>query len=128
MNKAQDAKGPEDRKGSQRQTGDLEERIRRARHERPGFLSSRMAKQDEWSGTGRGFRLASEFVAAIIVGAGVGLGIDALLGTRPWGLIVLILIGFAAGVLNVMRASSELNAEAAKYTDAGAQPDEDDDQ
>lgn len=58
----------------------------------------------------RGFRLASEFVAAIIVGAGLGLLVDYFLPTRPWGLLVLMLLGFAAGVLNVIRATAEMNA------------------
>jgi ATP synthase protein I len=57
------------------------------------------------SGYARGFRLSSELVAGVLVGAGLGWGIDRLLGTSPWGLIVLLLLGFAAGVLNVMRAA-----------------------
>lgn len=63
---------------------------------------------------GRGFRLASEFVAAVIVGAILGWGVDQLFGTAPWGMIILLLLGFAAGVLNVIRATAELNAEQAK--------------
>jgi ATP synthase protein I len=57
------------------------------------------------SGYARGFRLSSELVAGVLVGAGLGWGIDRLLGTSPWGLMVLLLLGFAAGVLNVMRAA-----------------------
>jgi ATP synthase protein I len=57
------------------------------------------------SGYARGFRLSSELVAGVLVGAGLGWLIDRLLGTSPWGLIVLQLLGFAAGVLNVMRAA-----------------------
>jgi len=57
------------------------------------------------SGYARGFRLSSELVAGVLVGAGLGWGIDRLLGTSPWGLTVLLLLGFAAGVLNVMRAA-----------------------
>jgi ATP synthase protein I len=55
------------------------------------------------SGYARGFRLSSELVAGVLVGAGLGWLIDRWLGTSPWGLIVLLLLGFAAGVLNVMR-------------------------
>ena len=57
------------------------------------------------SGYARGFRLSSELVAGVLVGAGLGWLIDRWLGTSPWGLIVLLLLGFAAGVLNVMRAA-----------------------
>jgi|SRR5271169_6748067 ATP synthase protein I len=57
------------------------------------------------SGYARGFRLSSELVAGVLVGAGLGWLIDRLLGTSPWGLIVLLLLGFAAGVLTVMRSA-----------------------
>jgi ATP synthase protein I len=57
------------------------------------------------SGYARGFRLSSELVAGVVVGAGLGWLIDRWLGVSPWGLIVFLLLGFAAGVLNVMRAA-----------------------
>ncbi len=40
-----------------------------------------------------------------MVGAGLGWLIDRWLGISPWGLIVFLLLGFAAGVLNVMRSA-----------------------
>jgi ATP synthase protein I len=57
------------------------------------------------SGYARGFRLSSEFVAGVLVGAGLGWLLDRWLGISPWGLIVFLLLGFAAGVLNVMRSA-----------------------
>ena len=57
------------------------------------------------SGYARGFRLSSEFVAGVLVGAGIGWLIDRALGISPWGLTVFLLLGFAAGVLNVMRSA-----------------------
>ena len=57
------------------------------------------------SGYAKGFRLSSELVAGVVVGAGLGWLIDRLLGISPWGLIVFLLLGFAAGVLNVMRSA-----------------------
>ncbi|PYF02976.1 putative F0F1-ATPase subunit (Ca2+/Mg2+ transporter) [Rhodopseudomonas faecalis] len=53
----------------------------------------------------RGFRLSSELVAGVAVGAVIGWGIDQLLSTSPWGLIVFFMLGFAAGVLNVVRSA-----------------------
>jgi ATP synthase protein I len=57
------------------------------------------------SGYARGFRLSSELVAGVLVGAGLGWLIDRWLGISPWGLIVFLLLGFVAGVLNVMRSA-----------------------
>jgi len=57
------------------------------------------------SGFARGFRLASELVAGVLVGAAIGWGLDRLIGTSPFGLMVFLLLGFAAGVVNVVRAA-----------------------
>lgn len=52
-----------------------------------------------------GFRLSSELIAGVIVGALLGWGLDHLLSTSPWGLIVFVLLGFTAGVVNVVRSA-----------------------
>src|SRR4029078_10255918 len=57
------------------------------------------------SAIARGFRLSTELVAGVLVGAVIGWLLDRWLGISPWGLIVFLLLGFAAGVLNVMRAA-----------------------
>ncbi|MDQ0455007.1 ATP synthase protein I [Rhizobium paknamense] len=55
-------------------------------------------------GFGEAMKLSSEFLSAVIVGALLGYLIDRFAGTSPWGLIILLLLGFCAGVLNVLRA------------------------
>ena len=72
------------------------------------------------SGYARGFRLSSELVAGVVVGAGLGWLLDRLLGITPWGLIVFLLLGFAAGVLNVMRSAGVV---ASRGIDAGLRKD-----
>ena len=62
---------------------------------------------------GQAFRLASEFVAGVLVGAALGWGLDQVAGTSPWGLIGLLLLGFCAGVLNVVRAANRMSSAAA---------------
>ena len=52
-----------------------------------------------------GFRLSSELIAGVLVGALMGWGFDRLLSTSPFGLIVFVLLGFSAGVLNVIRSA-----------------------
>jgi ATP synthase protein I len=57
------------------------------------------------SALARGLRLSAELVGGVIVGAGLGLGLDHLFGTSPFGFIVCLLLGFAGGVLSVMRSA-----------------------
>lgn len=59
------------------------------------------------SGAALAFRLGAEFVSGTLVGALIGYGLDQFFSISPWGLILFTLIGFAAGVLNMMRAAGE---------------------
>ena len=52
-----------------------------------------------------GFRLSSELIAGVVVGAVIGWGIDRLLSISPFGLILFVLLGFVAGVVNVVRSA-----------------------
>src|SRR3954471_15263782 len=72
---------------------------------RPTETGSVPRQSTDMSGFARGFRLSSELVAGVAVGALLGWLLDRWLGISPWGLIVFLLLGFAAGVLNVMRAA-----------------------
>lgn len=86
---------------------------------------SRMPEQSEsasgsgnMSGMAQGLKIASEFIGGILVGAAIGYGVDRLFGTTPFGLIFFLLVGFAAGVLNVIRGVSMPGEKPA----AGGQP------
>jgi ATP synthase protein I len=70
----------------------------RESHRRPTAASSSSA-------LARGLQLSTELVAAVLVGAAIGWLTDRWLRISPWGMIVFLLLGFAAGVLNVMRAA-----------------------
>jgi len=54
---------------------------------------------------GLAYRVAIEMAAGVAVGGFVGWWLDSWLGTRPVFLLVLGLMGFAAGVLNAWRAA-----------------------
>lgn len=56
-------------------------------------------------GYAEAMKLSSEFIAAIVVGAVLGYLFDRFVGTAPWGMIVFLLLGFCAGVLNVLRSA-----------------------
>lgn len=51
-----------------------------------------------------GLRLSADFLSAIIVGGVLGLLCDKFTGAAPWGLFVFLLLGFAAGVINILRS------------------------
>ena len=80
----------------------LGERLGQHQSDRPS--ENQGAKSDP-SGLARGLQLTAEFVAGILVGAAIGWLMDRWLGTKPWGMIVWLLLGFAAGILNLIRAA-----------------------
>ena len=51
-------------------------------------------------------RIGTELVAGIAVGVGIGLLLDWWLGTKPLFMILLFLLGAAAGMMNVYRTMS----------------------
>ena len=53
-----------------------------------------------------GFRVLAEFVAGVIVGGFLGWQIDLWLGTGPFGLIVFLALGTAAGFWNVYKLAA----------------------
>ncbi len=92
---------PEDAALSRR-LRDLDRRLDERRPERGHGTAPEAAPRP---GFGLALRLGADFVAGVVVGAAIGWGFDALLGTSPWGLIVFFLLGFAAGILSVMRTA-----------------------
>ena len=64
--------------------------------------------EESRKGYAQAMKLSSEFISAIIVGALLGYLLDRFVGTAPWGLIILLLLGFCAGVLNVLRAAGKV--------------------
>lgn len=66
------------------------------------------------SQSGIATRLGTELVAGLIVGGGMGWGIDRIFHTAPWGLVVFFILGAAASIRAVMRTAQKANAGAAK--------------
>ncbi|WP_235935650.1 AtpZ/AtpI family protein [Devosia aurantiaca] len=117
---------PDSAKGA---TSDLASRIASAKRER--IQEDNRATRDaspEMSGMARGLRIGTEFISAVLVGAGIGYLIDLGLGTSPWGLLILLLMGFAAGILNVIRVVAEMNAASPAPPGSDLGPDADDEE
>lgn len=74
-----------------------------------------METQHRASNLARGFQLSGEFVAGILLGGGAGWALDYFAGSNPWGLIAGLLLGFAAGTLNVMRSAGVIAPQGSSW-------------
>lgn len=103
--------GNDNRLGSQRdadlskQLHHLEEKLAKTKADQEQARSDDGAASSSTSGSAMayGLRLSSEFVASVLVGASLGWVMDHFLPTSPWGLIAFFLLGFLAGLLNLVR-------------------------
>jgi len=98
----------------------LDNRLARAR-ENAGISAPEKQQKNTPPGSALGLamRVGVELVSALAIGVFIGWGLDTLFGTGPWLLLVFILLGGGAGILNVYRMASGFG-----YT-AGYQKDQD---
>ncbi len=103
---------------------DLSERLKRLEtqieRKRPSAAPDRSVRPGSSTGPsplGQAMRLSTEFIAGVLAGGILGWIFDRYLGTKPWGLIVLLMLGFATGVYNVMRVSGSLPKPPTKERD-----------
>lgn len=95
-----------------RQNGpdDLDARIARARaaHSVRGSAADARAES-------RGWAIGIEFVGVVLVSAALGWAFDryAGFGTRPWAMIFMLVLGFAAGVYRALKTSAQFDADPA---------------
>jgi len=86
----------------------FEDRLRAARSRQgldtppviPGQGSGDLGGMSPW---GIGMRVGIELVSALVVAVAIGYGLDRLFGTKPILTAVFVLLGGAAGILNVWR-------------------------
>ena len=57
---------------------------------------------------GLGFRILSDLIGGVLVGAAIGYGLDWLFSTSPFLLIVFLLLGTAGGFWNVIRTVNKM--------------------
>ncbi len=117
---ANDARDKDDRKQPSTDEAALSERLRRL-GERLKHSTSRTPPNTsaprpatDASGVARGLRFSTELVGGVVVGGLIGWFLDRWLGISPWGFIVFVLLGFAAGMLNLMRAAGFLAGKETK--------------
>jgi len=93
----------------------LEERIaamKKAGERQPG-------PEEHYSAASQGWRMVIELVSGLGIGFLAGYGLDWFFGTMPLFLVVLTLLGFAAGVNVMLRTARELQKDKAAGAVAG---------
>ncbi len=69
---------------------------------------------------GKAYQILGYLVAGPVVGLALGFGVDWFARTTPWGLIVGVLLGFAAAIFLAKRAADRIMAQA--RAEAAADP------
>jgi ATP synthase protein I len=107
-----------------RRLHDLEGKMRdaRARHE-PASSEA----QDRGSAMGEALKLATEMIAGVAVGGFIGWALDRVFGTAPILMVVFLILGAAAGILNVIRSAQRRQAASGPLPGKDLPPDDDDD-
>lgn len=120
---------PEERAAFERRISELGSKLDKVSSQRASETSGRSDVRSGGRGMAYGFRMASELVGAVLVGSVIGYGLDWALGTKPWFFLLFFVLGFAAGVLNVVRGYTRMQKEIAAETKGNighAVPDDDD--
>lgn len=85
-------------------------------------------RQRQSNALGVAFRITTELVAAVVVGVGIGWGLDKWLDSKPWFLILFFFVGVAAGVMNVYRVTQSTGGDGSvRRSDLPSVKEDDDD-
>jgi ATP synthase protein I len=120
---------PEERAEFERRSQELGAKLGKVQGKKQDEIEAQQDRAMQSRGMAYGLRMSSELVAAILVGGLIGYGLDQWLGTTPWLFLAFFIAGFAAGVLNVTRAFSQMQGEISRTTggDIGKPGRDDDD-
>jgi len=102
---------PEEKAAFEARIAELGERLGQVKAQRDAQAEADLDAEMRGRGMAYGMRMAAELVGAVVVGGLIGIGLDWLLGTKPWLFLLLFVLGFAAGVLNVVRAYERMQKE-----------------
>jgi ATP synthase protein I len=102
---------PEQREAFRKRSDSIGKRLEEAKARRaPPQAGDERARGEAFA---RAFRFVAELIAGVGVGGFIGWALDRQFGTAPWLLVVFVALGFAAGLLNVIRAAQKAQDEAA---------------
>ncbi|TPE52210.1 AtpZ/AtpI family protein [Amaricoccus solimangrovi] len=96
----------------------LEDRLAAAREQR----KEPERRPSEYQQGSLAWRMVIELVVGMVLGIGIGYGLDELFGTRPAFLLVFALLGFAAGVRTMLRTAAEVKEHRGEAALMGRDP------
>ncbi len=102
---------PRERAEFEGRLSDLGGRLDRVKAQRHADAQTENDARMRGRGMAYGMRMAAELVAAVLAGGIIGWGLDWLLGSGPWLFLLFFMLGFAAGVVNVLRAYERMQRE-----------------
>ena len=103
---------PEEREAFRRRASDLGARLNKVKAEARGNEVPEPDHRARGAALGQAMKISIELVVGIAVGGFIGKVLDNQFGTGPWLLIVFLMLGFAAGLMNIVRTARRLQAEA----------------
>jgi ATP synthase protein I len=91
--------------------------------------AARPAPEARGAAYGQAFRIAAELIAGLVFGGALGWFLDRQFDTLPLMLVLFVMIGFAAGLLNVIRGAraAQARAEPLQRSSPSVRDDDDDD-
>jgi ATP synthase protein I len=120
---------PEDRDAFKKRASDLGARLEKVKAEARAKRGPESDGRARGAAMGQAMKIAIELVVGIAVGGFIGKILDDQFGTAPWLMIVFLMLGFAAGLMNIIRTARRLQAEAEPMQrSAKAVPDDDEEE
>jgi ATP synthase protein I len=118
---------PEDRAEFRKRSSEIGQKLdavqaKREEAERAGNIARQTA-------FGQATRYAADLIVGVGLGGVLGWALDQQFGTAPWLMVLLVVLGFAGGLLNVIRAAKKAQAanEALQRAAPSVTDDEDED-
>ena len=129
MGRAEDEPGRmtsgRDTRSIKRRLNDLEEQLAEVRARRQPAVAP--DPQARGAALGKALRLSTELIAGVAVGGFIGWALDRWLSSAPFLMVAFLILGAAAGILNVVRSATAMQAEAGPLPGKDLPPGADDD-
>lgn len=93
----------------------------RQSQQKPDYIS----RFDETGKLNHLIRLPAEFGSGVIAGLMLGWGIDSFFDISPWGIVIFTILGFCAGILNLLRATGHIRIKDIKDKEFGLKNEQD---